>query len=401
MNLKDSLRAELDALLSEDPAAARQREAGRFDTLAAPHADTLVLFGAGNLGRRTLAGLRKLGVEPVAFSDNNAAAWGKEVEGVPVYSPAEAAERFGQSAAFVVTIWGGRGTERMSARCAQLASLGVARVVPFAFLYWKHPDVFLPHYALDSAHKVLAAAEQVRAAFEIFDDEASLREYVGQIRWRLQLDFDALPLPVAHDIYFPDDLTRVGEQEVFVDCGAFDGDTVKSFVERHGERFGKFLAFEPDPANFEKLQAYVDTLPAPVCDKITAYPYATGTQEGVVRFDATGTAAAKVGTGTLEVRCVRLDDFLADAGMTWLKMDIEGAEIDTLLGAAGLIARGNPVLAVCVYHLQDHVWTLPLLMRRLSPDSQLFLRPHVLESWDLLCYAVPTERLAASGNLNR
>ena len=74
-------------------------------------------------------------------------------------------------------------------------------------------------------------------------------------------------------------------------------------------------------------------------------------------------------------------------------MDIEGAEVDTLLGAQAVAAERSPVLAVCVYHQQDHVWKLPLLMRRLSPDYQLFLRPHVIESWDLVCYAVPKHRL--------
>ena len=386
----------MDGLLSESPASVRQREALRFDELTAPFSGSLVLFGAGNLGRRTLAGLRKLGIEPMAFSDNNPSIWGKEVEGVPVFSPPDAAARFGQSAAFVMTIWGGRGTDRMSARCAQLTALNCTRVVPFAFLYWKHPEVFLPHYAVDAPHKVLAAADQVRAAFELFDDEASQREFVGQIKWRLQLDFDALPLPVEHEIYFPEDLVKVGPEEVFVDCGAFDGDTVKSFVARHGDAFSRLIAFEPDPANFEKLCACVESLPAAVRDKIACYPYATGTQNGAVRFEATGTAASAVGQGSLEVRCVKLDDFLTDPEPTWIKMDIEGAEVDTLLGAGALIARRSPVLAVCVYHQQDHVWQLPLLMRRLSPEYRLFLRPHVIESWDLLCYGAPNHRLPAA-----
>ena len=258
--------------------------------------------------------MRNLGIEPLAFSDNNAASWGKEVDGVKVLSPTDAATQFGQTAAFVVTIWGGRGTERMSARCRQLADLNCAKVIPFAFLYWKHPDVFLPHYALQVPHKVIAAADQVRAAFELFEDEASQKEFVGQIRWRMLLDFDALPAPVEHEIYFPDDLVKVSPEEVFVDCGAFDGDTIKSFVTRHGEAFSKLIAFEPDPANLEKLRAYVETLPASLQNKISAYPYATGTQNGTVRFEATGTAASSVGQGSLEVECVKLDDFLADKG---------------------------------------------------------------------------------------
>ena len=391
-----SLRAELDQLLRETPESVRRREQSRFDELTAPFTRSLVLFGAGNLGRRTLAGLRALGIEPVAFSDNNPLAWGKGIDGLKVLPPTEAADQYGQTAAFIVTIWGGRGTERMSARCRQLADLKCARVVPFAFLYWKHPEVFLPHYALDLPSRTLAAVDQVREAFDLFDDEASQREFVGQIRWRLHLDFDALPLPVAHEIYFPDDLVKVTPQEVFVDCGAFDGDTIQSFVTRHGEAFSKLVAFEPDPVNFARLGAYVETLAPALREKISLFPYATGARNGKVRFEGTGTAASTMGQGELEVECVTLDDFAAPFAPTWIKMDIEGAEIDTLVGAGELISRVSPVLAVCVYHQQDHLWKIPLLMRKLSPRAGLFLRPHVLESWDLVCYAVPPHRQVAS-----
>ena len=75
-----SLRAELDDLLAEGVIAARQREATTFETVAGDRADTIVLFGAGGLGRRTLAGLRADGVEPVAFVDNNTDRWGTDID---------------------------------------------------------------------------------------------------------------------------------------------------------------------------------------------------------------------------------------------------------------------------------------------------------------------------------
>src|SRR5436190_17949264 len=104
---------ELDALLGEDLAAARAREASRFDSVATPFERSLVLFGAGNLGRKTLRGLRKLGIEPLAFANNNASQWGANVDGLPVLSPAEAAARYARRAAFVMTIWRGEGTDTM------------------------------------------------------------------------------------------------------------------------------------------------------------------------------------------------------------------------------------------------------------------------------------------------
>jgi len=388
-----SPRAELDALLSEELSSAKRREETAFDEAVAPFGDALVLFGAGNLGRMTLAGLRRVGLEPLAFADNNSALWGTVVEGLRVLSPEAAAQEFGARVAFVVTIWGGRGTERMSSRCQQLAALGCAKVVPFASLFCKYPGVFLPHYALDLPHKVIAAAAEVKEAFELFEDDASRQEFVGQIKWRLWFDFEAMPSPVEHEIYFPDDLTKVSSEEIFVDCGAFDGDTVASFIRRHGEAFGTLIAFEPDPANFEKLQQFRESLPAPLRTRVCVYQYAVGAQTGKVYFQACGTEASAVGEGTLEVDSVGLDEFFSERSPTWIKMDIEGSEPDALAGARQIIAADPPLLAVCVYHRQSHLWEIPRLIRSFSPKYNFFLRPHVIEGWDLVCYAVPRDRL--------
>ena len=75
------------------------------------------------------------------------------------------------------------------------------------------------------------------------------------------------------------------------------------------------------------------------------------------------------------------------------EVDIEGFEVDALQGARETIQRQAPVLAVCVYHRQDHLWRIPLLLSSLRDDSAFFLRPHNEEGWDLLCYAVPRARL--------
>jgi FlaA1/EpsC-like NDP-sugar epimerase len=98
-------RAELDRLLARDPAAEARRAAGLFDALAAPRADRIVLYGAGNLGVKVAEGLRALGVEPLAFADGNPALAGTKRAGLTVLSRADAAARFGRSAAFVPSIW--------------------------------------------------------------------------------------------------------------------------------------------------------------------------------------------------------------------------------------------------------------------------------------------------------
>ena len=118
-----------------------------------------MLFGAGGLGRKTLAGLGGTGLEPVCFADNGEASQGTVVDGLPVLSAADAVTRHGGTAVFVVTVF--NGYEQV---VDQLLGLGAATVVPFFVLFWKFPERFLPEYSYDPPHRVIDAAQNVREA---------------------------------------------------------------------------------------------------------------------------------------------------------------------------------------------------------------------------------------------
>lgn len=383
------LEGELEALLSEDVASVMDRERSEFDRLSSPFGNRIVLFGAGGLGRKTLAGLRELSVEPLAFTDNNPALWESEINGVRVLPPQEAAQKFGQDATFVITIWKGEAIDRMAERRQQMAELGCSRVVPFGYLFWAYPDIFLPHYALDLPHKVYEHANEIRGLFHLWADDASRREYLAQMKWRMLLDFDSLPLPVTHETYFPNDLVNASPNDVFVDCGAFDGDTLRDFLRLRDKRFEQYIAFEPDAKNFLRLQQYVSTLPHRVARKVTMHQLAVGARAEKVSFLSSGTESSAVGPGAIEVDSVAMDDILDGYIPTVVKMDVEGSELEALAGAKRLIERTLPVLAICVYHKQEHLWQIPPLIHSISHEYRLYLRPHLQEVWDLVCYAIP------------
>jgi FkbM family methyltransferase len=388
------VKRELEAILSEDVDEVKRRERAAFD-LAGGRADELVLFGAGGLGRRTLAGLRHSGVEPLAFADNSPGRIGTTIDGIPVLGAADAAQKYGDRGTFVVTIWGALPKDRMQDRVAQLVSLGCKNVLTFGQLYWKYPDFLLPHYGADLPHLVTEQRESVLAAANLWADEASRREYLRQLMWRLTMDFDGLSMPVAHPIYFPDDLYKLKADEAFVDCGAFDGDTIDLFIAQSENRFQSIVGFEPDPANFMKLNDSVGKYAPDLRDKITLHNTATGSAHSMTRFAGDGLPSSAMGSGDIEIEVVALDDVISD--VTYLKMDIEGAEIDTLKGAEGLIRAQTPVLAICCYHRQDHLWKVPLLIHSMNDNYRFFLRPHDIEMWDLVCYAIPKDRLVKVG----
>jgi FkbM family methyltransferase len=387
----DEYLSELDGLLSESLVSVREREKSVFDELLAGCENRVVLFGAGSLGRKVLQSIRSIGVEPLAFGDNGESKWGTCIDGVPVLAPKDVTARYGPSALFVVTIWS-RGHFYPETK-AQLKRLGCRYVESTGSLRWKFADQLLPDFCQDLPHKVYEQAAEVRKAAALWADEDSLREYLNQVRWRALGDQDSLGSPVKEEQYFLDSLYRISDDEVFVDCGAYTGDTAVQLI-RKNPAFSEIVAIEADPGNFDRLKQWIGTLEAPVASRIDALHTAVGAKRGKLRFQARGDEGARLAAdGNVVVECIPIDDMALAAAPTFIKMDIEGAELDALEGARRSIQTNRPILAVCVYHRQNDLWRIPLFVHALVEDYRLFLRPHYGDGWDLVCYAVPANRL--------
>ncbi|MGA7631134.1 MAG: FkbM family methyltransferase [Terriglobales bacterium] len=384
----DQLENILRRIETEPLDAVRARERSAFDDLASPLGEKLVLFGAGPLGKGILAGLRKAGIEPLAFADNNRDLWHHQVMGLPVLSATEAAEQYGKTACFVVTIYQGSSVHR------QLASLGCQRVAACASLLWKYADIFVPQCGLALPHQFREQCAGIRRCYAMLEDELSRREVREQLRWRYWLDFSALSPPLdASDTYFPMDLLSPIPDEVFLDCGSFDGDSIGSFNRHWASEFRHAFAFEPDPVNRGALASNMETIG--IGDRVTVMPYAVGNINGRVSFACNSSASSHITTQEVgsAIECRRLDDIEWPVTPTYIKMDIEGAEPEALAGGGELLRRHQPVLAVCTYHRSEHLWEIPNLIRSISPDYHVFLRRYAEECWEGVCYAIPKHRL--------
>lgn len=364
------------------------RERNAFNEIAGPFKERLILFGAGPLGRGILAGLRKAGVEPLGFADNNKKLWGMDVSGLRVFSPDDAAQAYGNSACFVVTIYQGSSARR------QLASLGCSNIAPFVALLWKYSDLFNPQSGIQLPHRLVEQIGAIRNCYALLADDDSKQELHEQLRWRYWLDYSALsPGLDPRDTYFPMDLVSASSEDVFVDCGAFDGDTIRSFNEHWGGKFRYAFPFEPDHANRTALISTVKSLA--LDSRVTIMPYAVGNSNGPVSFANSSSAASHVTTAenglTIEGR--RLDDIDWALTPTFIKMDIESSEPQALAGAAKLLRQHHPILAVCTYHRSEHLWEIPNLIHSIAPEYKLFLRRYAEECWEGVCYAIPDHRL--------
>ena len=195
------------------------------------------------------------------------------------------------------------------------------------------------------------------------------------------------------DLYAPKGLFEFTSNEAYVDGGSYDGDTIRAFIDRVHGRFNDIYAFEPDPATFEKLKSNFR-------DEPRVHPIHAGlhSHAGDLRFrDDASRGAIFADDGNIEMPVTTIDDVLGDRRLTYVKMNIEGAEIDALQGGRNAICKWLPRLAISVYHRASDLWRIPEVILELSSDYELYLRQHDGGIIETVLYALPRSEEASTG----
>ena len=171
--------------------------------------------------------------------------------------------------------------------------------------------------------------------------------------------------------------------------GAYRGDTIEEFLQLTGNQFRSIYALEPDSKNYQKLQEYLATLPEEIRNRIYTYPLASWSGKTTLPFDGGGGRNSSVNTGKREVQTTDVDSVLNGAKATYIKMDVEGAETETLAGLKQTLAVFKPALAVSAYHRTTDLFLLPLQILTLQPQYQLYLRHHpYIPAWETNYYCL-------------
>ena len=184
--------------------------------------------------------------------------------------------------------------------------------------------------------------------------------------------------------YFDPDVMPLTAEEVLVDCGAYTGDSVSAFLEALGGRdYRAVYAFEADADNAAEMRRTVGGL-----HDLHIIEKGVYSHTGRLVFGGSGSSARLSDSGTA-IEVTTLDDALADADVTLIKMDIEGSELAALQGAEKLIRRCRPKLAVCVYHRPEDLITIPQYIRALVPEYRLYFRSYLDHGTESVIYAIP------------
>lgn len=185
--------------------------------------------------------------------------------------------------------------------------------------------------------------------------------------------------------YFADEIIQYTSDEVFVDCGSLNFMTCEYFMKKCTTNVGKIFAFEPDDSNYNMC---LDRINKHNLD-IKLYPYGVYSENSVMGFVYNNGGTSRIsqqGEGTIET--CKLDDILKGERVTFIKMDIEGAEFEALKGAENLITKNRPKLAISVYHKPEDMIEIVLYLKSLVPEYKFYLRHYSIYSVETVMYAV-------------
>lgn len=334
----------------------------------------LVLFGKAPAASNSF--LKHLQVPCEFLCDNDPAKWGTSLWGLRVICPADIQNFYSAYSVLILVPF-----ERQI--IPQLQNLPVPPAGIFRLdLYFEEKD---------TAAYLRKMQPNMEMIYDHLADQESRDTYEAVIRYRVNRDpanISRIALPRAMQ-YFPDRLgnrTFLHGNEIFVDAGAFTGDTVEKFIAAVQGRYHSIYAFEPELANFKQLVKNTRELPSLSC-----YQKAVSDEAREIRFISEASGSKADMNGGESIQADTLDHLLGNTPVSYLKMDVEGMERAALRGAGNIIQKHCPKLAVCTYHSNADMVEVPKLIWELNPDYHLYFRHYTHALVETVCYALPSE----------
>lgn len=221
--------------------------------------------------------------------------------------------------------------------------------------------------------------------YEQLADERSREVMIAFLNQKVSMKYGYMRKTKSEEQYFDPELIELGNREVFVDCGAYDGDTAAAFLDalhaQGKEDYKAIYSYEPDAANYAKLVAR--DIPKNICRK-----EGVSDEEAVLSFSSETTSSQIAKDGDLTIHVNALDNELLGESVTFIKMDIEGVELRALKGAENIIKQRRPKLAICVYHKREDLYEIMNYLRHIVPTYRFYLRNYEESSREVVLYAL-------------
>lgn len=235
--------------------------------------------------------------------------------------------------------------------------------------------------------------------YEKLSDELSRKVMEAFINTRITGNPEEIYLlRSGEDCLYDYGLLNLDDEEIFIDCGAYDGDSIKSFIQAVDGKYDEIYAFEPDEENCEKLKNNLQgenicCIQKGAWNEETVLSFTSGntTASSFNEYDGNMTDLIEKNGAYVEVPVTTIDNVLNGKKVSFIKMDIEGSELNALKGASLSIKKWKPKMAICVYHRVDDLLTIPQFICSLFENDEydFYLRHHSVSLAETVLYAIP------------
>lgn len=353
----------------------------------------ILFYGAGNIGKRLFQYFKNSGINVICFIDRNKNLDYSKYE-VPIYHPEsqELEEKKKTSYIILSALFSPNQCDEIKGTLFELGfkhvfalhEVNLSTINNGAF----YESLYGPYNKIDILGKDRA---KIIKAFSLLETDKDKELYIEFLKAHITMDFTRFKQPddislqyLAHDIPLPKNYSK------FIDCGGYDGDTLRNFVAK-GVKIQDIAVFEPQNELCQKISEYLQQNQ----DKLnSAVVFPCGVHSGMkkINFSVSSDApsSSKIDEqGTDIIQCVAIDEVLIGFRPTFIKMDIEGAEIEALKGAQQTISEHRPQLAICVYHCLSDIWEVPLFIKSCYEGYKFYLRNYQFGGFETVLYAFP------------
>jgi FkbM family methyltransferase len=275
----------------------------------------VVIYGSGSKGQEAYKGLKDWGINVECFCDSDKNRHDTMCCGIPVISPETLVKKYIHSI-IIISVW----TEKSVSKIVQ------------------------------NLLKCGFKTAQLVSTFNIYDDQYFCYPFFSPI-----------------------------DNEIYLDIGCFNGNSIADYIKSSHGRYKKILGFEPDTFN---LKMTADMVNDKKFKNVEIIPKGAWSSTTELYFTNAGSASRIVNNGGTTVPVTKIDDVLSgyEYDNILIKMDIEGAELDALKGAECVIRNNKPRLAICIYHKPEDIIDIPVFLSGLVPEYRFFIRHNNLYS---------------------
>ena len=343
----------------------------------------VVIYGCGKLGKFIYNNSHKSKINVKYFIDNKEYV-NENYKGVKIYSLNDFVKNYNDELVIIGSILCDADME------VELYERGITNVISYSTLSEVNKNRFSPHdlgyiyYTKD----LLENSDKYIRLFSEINDELSLKVLDNIIMFRITMNkkylVKACELSKSKNgQYFDENIVKLSSDEVFIDGGGYKGETTKQFLELVSNKYKRIEIFEPDK---DLCKDIIDNIKG---ENINYNMVGLGRREEILKFNKTGFIDGYISEdGKYKIQVNSIDNFCIQDPPTFIKLDIEGSELDAIYGAKQTIRRYKPKMAICSYHKAEDLWQLFFAIKSINNNYDTYVRQYSKSYWDTNFYYI-------------